>query len=310
MPEIRLAAQAVGVDSKIVGIDIPIPSPTAFVSDEPTKYFSVAYNGDPIPTAFADISSIVNWDKFGFERTLNLDYVFVRARIKELIEEIGRAQAISTADNPLNITGLAEGQIYQVGTNPVNIFANHANSLAIVQSDLTFTFRDQEDIGYLNLPLGSEEREIAARYQIGDQSDQDNDYTPEVTLFWNVEYHESSIEARYARRHLAEAIISREFPDYKGQILGEMSGALIPAYGNLISRYADYGSKGTVEDFHENEAPVAPAVADYLLSRPGTGFDNIGFNNKPWISRSGVSSSEVAQRIYSVLILGIDPVGT
>ena len=267
----KLTAQILG--DSIIGVDIPIP-PQSITPNKKFEPFRIEESPSP---AFADISSVINWEKYGHRPELKRDYSFVRDRIKELIQEKGRETAMASVNDPSNITRV-EGAVYLVGDDPSGEFATHPGAIATVQADLSFLYEDQEVVGYRLLNL--EEKEIAARYNIGDLNEHEADFTVAEVRNWNFEYHQSSVKTRTKRKQWVETLIYRDLSIYGNQVATAMRYS--PA-GDLIARYQEYGQKGTVEDFSLSNLTPLPGIIDYLYSRSifdGAG-DNPGLSSQP-----------------------------
>lgn len=278
---------------EIIGIDRPIPP----LQDTPIPFL---IEETPSP-GYADISSVENWEKFGNRPELNRDYTYVRSEIKEIIKQKGINTTLSVVNDPDTISKV-EGDRYLVGENPVGDFADREGFVATVQSDLSWEFEDTEAVGYRELSLA--EKEIAARYNIGDLNDHEQDFFPAKVFAWNTEYHAASTATRKKRRLHAETIVYRDLPLYGEIIVAEMR---FSPYGDLISRYTEHGKKGTLEDRSAFSPNPTPGICDYLFSRSIFAPDgsNPGLSSKAWTTRTGRPLSELVQQMYDVLVYGI-----
>ncbi|MDJ0596388.1 MAG: hypothetical protein QNJ72_41505 [Pleurocapsa sp. MO_226.B13] len=288
-----LTAQIIG--DKIVGVDIPVPPKGSPYGKQPFKIMDLE------TSPYKDISTIVNWEKYGHRPELKRDYSFVRGQIKAIVRQKGVETTLLTLNDPENITKV-EGDRYLVGDDPVGDLENHNGHIATVQADLSWKFEDQEAVGYRELNVA--EKQVAAVYNIGDLNDHEADFGSETVFLWNVEYHENSIATRLKRRYYVETIIQRDLPDYKEIVAYEMKFS--PAK-DLISRYSEHGAKGTLEDRSATNPTPTPAICDYLYSRSifAPGGSNPGLSSKPWATRTGRPLIELVDEIYNILVYGI-----
>ena len=152
--------------------------------------------------------------------------------------------------------------------------------------------------------LTLEEKEIAARYNIGNLDEHEADFTVAEVRAWNFEYHQSSVKTRTKRKQWVETLIYRDLSIYGNQVATAMRYS--PA-GDLIARYQEYGQKGTVEDFSLSNLTPLPGIIDYLYSRSifdGAG-DNPGLSSQPWQPRGERSLSDLIEEIAECLVSGI-----
>lgn len=292
---IKLTAQI--INDYIVGIDIPIP-PQTITKDKPFVPFRIE---ETISPAFSDISSIINWELYGHRKDLKRDYGFVRDRIKELIKQKGRDTTTATVDDP-SVIDKIPGDKYLVGSTPVGEFATHSDAIAIIQSDLSFKYEDQEEVGYKE--LSPEEKAIAVKYNIGNLDDHEQDFSVEEVKFLNFEYHQESTETRMQRRLWVETLVFRDLPQNKAQVVADMRFSPVK---DLISRYTEHGEKGTEEDRTVANTNPNPAICDYLYSRSifdGNG-DYPGLSSKLWQTRTGRPLIELIDEMYDCLVFGI-----
>ena len=72
------------IGDEIVGIDLDSWTSEQLNGNQP---FKMIYSGDTIPSGYVDISSIVNWDKFG--NNVCNDYFVYKCAIKTIAMEVG-----------------------------------------------------------------------------------------------------------------------------------------------------------------------------------------------------------------------------
>ena len=280
-----LTAQVIG--GKKVGVDLSIPPKT--VIETP---FLVAENPAP---EFADISSIINWYKFGIEGNyLKKDYLFIRDEIVLLVD----AKAIDTCLGELNdpstvtpntgdLSEIPVGARYCVGENPIGDFANKQGAIA-EWDGTTWIFLDKDVLGYSLCSL--EEKEIAAQLYIGLINDHERDFEPIETRLWREEHHELATETRLKRMLAAESLIAQELPAYQGivmltitSLVTELNVTGTPQLYSidLHKNYNYFGVRSSVLDFHPIKNPnPGVGIMDYFY---GTSlFTDKGLINMPF----------------------------
>lgn len=96
----------------------------------------------------------------------------------------------------------------------------------------------------------------------------------------------------------------RGLPFNKAQVVADMRFS--PAK-DLISRYTEFGEKGSIEDRSVANPNPNPAICDYLHSRSifnGSG-DYPGLSSKPWATRTGRPLIDLIDEMYDCLVFGI-----
>ncbi len=295
-----LTAQIIG--GKKVGIDISIPPKT--IIEIP---FLVA--NDPAPE-FADISSILNWYKFGIEGNyLKKDYLFIRNEIVKLIDKKAENTCLGELNDPTTVTPNT-GDRYCVGIEPTGVFVGKQNAIAEWNGS-EWIFLDKDVLGYSLCSL--EEKEIAAQLYVGLISDHEADFDSTETKLWREEYHEKATETRLKRMLAAETLIQQELPAYQSFVLLTITSLVteldLTGTGqtqlysiDLHKNYKDFGVKGSIEDFHPIKNPnPAVGIMDFFYGR--SLFTNKGLINMPF-TPTNMTMQELCDRVYDILING------
>lgn len=298
----KLTAQIIGDD--IIGVDLPVP-PQGFNPNDP-NYSPFRIEETP-STAYAEISSIENWYRYGIQtnKYLNRDYIFIRDRIEDLIKQKGVDSCIATQNDPPATPVL--GDRYCIGNNPSGDWANYPNAIAI-KGSVNWEFKAQVEIGYEELT--QEEKAIAAELYIGELRVYGLDF-PQELAEWRGIYHRTSTATRERRLWKAETIVRHELSAYQSAIMlfltSKVDPIILPGMPEMNfcvdhhKNYWRFGIRGTVEEYDSVLNPFpSPGIMDYIYGRGD--FAPIGLINMPWQPANMASMQEVADAIASALV--------
>lgn len=256
-----------------------------------------------------DVTSIENYYKEA-KGLLPQDYLFIRQRIIELVEAKAIDKTLGVINDPEEIGVTALGTRYYIGSNPTGDMASYPGTIA-VKTDDGYDFLDPIALGY-NF-CSREEKEIAARLNIGLMKDHKADFGESNVEAWNKEYHRAATEARFFRIIEAETLINRQLPNNKNQVMAALTSMVIEldllGTGTPQSycfdhhkNYKDFGIVGSI-DFHPIRNPNPGfGIVDYFLGL--SIFRNMGLVDMAWQGET-MSVEEIAQQIKSTLIWGV-----
>lgn len=135
--------------------------------------------------------------------------------------------------------------------------------------------------------LSQSEKEICATMFAVAKSDRDSLYSLEQQIIHGREYHTQSVLARKARRHAAES------EAYNRIIDGNERADLMNGVKPLLDVYVEFGVEGTVEG-------DIIGLFDYLESRTGTAYENIGLLSKTY-TIEGMTLSQFSAKLMDIL---------
>lgn len=285
---------------QIIGIDRQIPSraelPLPFLVED-----------TPSP-GYADISSIVNWYKYGLEGSyLNQDYLYYRDRVKDLVIQKTIDACLGELADPSTVTPQV-GDRYCVSSGAVGEFAGK-DGLTAEYTATGWIFHDKEFLGY---QLCSEtEKRIAMELYVGSPADHDLDFGAAEAQHWREEYHETATPVREKRIKRTETLIESQLRPYQSVIMLIITSLVTDldiGFGpqsfsiDLHKNYWRFGVKGTVEDYHGIKNPT-PGIGlmDYVYGR--SLFTGKGLIDMPWTPDT-MTMTEVCARINEILVVG------
>ena len=285
------------LNGQIMGVDIPVNS----IIRHPFKIETSPSIG------YVDVSSVKNWWVFG--RDLGRDYLYVRDRIKNIINQKGIDDCISTLSSPPSNPTDNDRHYVDKDEVATGDWAGYEGWTAIWNEDLSkWWFEPTEWVGYRT--LNQEEKDIAAQIKIGSQADHFADYGVPSIVNYGFDYHKKSRSTRQERMMRAVVEVYNIIPLNVGEALTNITASPL---GDMYTRYIEFGVKGTAEDYNKDFNPnPTPGIADWLLSRAtfsgvepyaSAGFP-IGLSLKPWVPIDGSTIQEFADKVYGILVKG------
>lgn len=292
----KLVAQV--INEKIVGIELPTWSLV-------TQPFKIIRDNQVMPLGYTDISSIVNWDTYGF--TLDRDFSYVRHEIQEIVEDLAIDSCLGAISDP-PLTPM-NGDKYYIIPTATGAWTGYEGSIATWSTSQMAWIKEPTDfVGYRL--LSNEEKLICAQLKIGGQADHFADYGVPSIVDYGVEYHRKSIECRKERMLRATVEVYNRLPLNAYEMLSDLTTSPL---GDMIGRYERYGVKGTLEDYHVDFNPnPTPGICDYLTGRApfsyvepyiSAGFPT-GLALKNWNPIDAATLSDFVTEIYNILVYG------
>lgn len=288
--------------TSVVGIDIPIPP--ASIVPVPFKVEST------VSSNRSDISSIENWYKYGILTTkyLDKDYIFIRDRIRELVEQIAITGTISTETDPTTLTPVS-GDKYYVGSSALGDWTGYDGTIAEWDGS-NWVFLDSIFYGYTL--LSSEQKEICMKLYMGNPKDHNTDHGLNTAQFWRREYHKISTPIRETRLRIAETIIENELRPYQSVVMLMITSLVTQldiGFGlqdfsiDMHKNYWMFGVRGTIEDYHVITNPnPGVGLMDYIFSRAM--FSGVGLSSMPWTPEN-MTMAELTAKLNDILVEGI-----
>lgn len=261
---------------------------------------------------YTDISTIQNWWDFGFD--INQDYLYVRREIKNLVNQKGVDDCISTISDPPGSPVDGDRHYIDPNATATGDWATYEGYIATWDETNTQWVKEPRDfVGYRLCT--TEEKLICSKLKIGSSADHFTDYGVPTIVDYGEDYHRNAIETRTNRMLRAIVEVYNRLPINAYEVLSDLTST---ALGDTIGRYKDYGVQGTLEDYDvdHNNNPT-PGVCDYLLSRAP--FNNVephisagypaGLTLKGWSPIDATTLNDFATELYNILVYG-DASGT
>lgn len=283
------------IQNQRVGIDIPVPG----IITVPFKI------EDTVSAGYADISSIINYDKFGWD--LDRDYLYVRKEIKNLVQQKGIDSCIDTRSTP-PVTPLDGDRHYiDPDATATGDWTGYEGFIAEWDQAGTQWVKEPTDhVGYRLLQV--DEKTIAANLKIGSVADHFNELGVPSVVDIGEEYHANAVITRKARMLRATVEVYNRLPTNYAQVLTDLTYSNI---GNMIYSYEEWGLKGTLEDYNIDYNPNPnPGIIDYLMARAP--FDGVqgnidagypkGLRAQPWITVDSKNMTQFTDELYAVLV--------
>lgn len=287
------------IQGKKVALEVPIPGAI-------TEPFKIE---DTVSDGYADISSILNWDTYGWD--LNRDYLFIRKEIKKLVEQKAIDSCISTISDP-PVTPTDEDRHYiDPDATATGDWTGYEGFIA--EWDATGVQWVKETKGHVGYRLlTSSEKTVAAKLKIGSVADHFTELGVPSVVDIGEEYHKNAMEARKARMLRATVEFYNRLPTNYATVLQHLTANA--NLGNMIYSYEEWGLKGAVEDYNIdfNPSPI-PGCMDYLMARAP--FDGVqanidagypeGIRNQSWTTVDGLNMTQFSDELYDILVNGI-----
>ncbi|MGL4881270.1 MAG: hypothetical protein ACRC8K_09410 [Waterburya sp.] len=299
----KLTAQIIG--DAVVGVDIP-ELPKGYNPKDPE---SVPFKIELTPsTAFADISSIDNWYKYGIQKDyFKYDYLFFRDRIKEIVAARARETCILLVASDQGLKPNKRDRFLIIKGE--DGFKNKDGLIAEWDED-KWIFHDPESLGYKM--CSDIEKRILMELYVGNGDDHDRDFGYAAAQDCRTRYHEQSKAVREKRLEYAESFVESHLKQYQSPILLMLTSLTIPlniGFGQQMfnmdshNNYRKFGIKGTLEDYNALKNPQpATGIMDYIYGR--SFYTGMGLINMPW-QPDNMTMQQACDRLRDILVLGL-----